>query len=82
LSSGIAQPALAVVRQTAPEGHFRPVGSQGFLLISRETPLGFDQQPVEACATIAACLAASVADPAPAWHVEAHKAFAWFTGRK
>jgi len=67
-------------RQTAPDGHFRPIGSQGFLLISRETPLCFDQQPVEACATIAACLAASIVDPAPSWHVEAHKAFAWFTG--
>ncbi|NOW46479.1 glycosyltransferase involved in cell wall biosynthesis [Novosphingobium sp. SG751A] len=66
--------------QTAPEGHFRPVGSQGFLLVSREAPLCFDQQPVEACATIAACLAASFIDPAPVWHVEAHKAFAWFTG--
>ncbi|WCT80033.1 glycosyltransferase family 4 protein [Novosphingobium humi] len=67
-------------RQTAPEGHFRPAGSQGFLLISRETPLCFDQQPLEACATIAACLAASFVDGAPLWHVEAHKAFAWFTG--
>ncbi|MDK4807997.1 MAG: glycosyltransferase family 4 protein [Novosphingobium aromaticivorans] len=80
VEAGLRSLRWLLSRQTAPEGHFRPVGSQGFLLISRETPLGFDQQPVEACATIAACLAASVADPAPAWHVEAHKAFAWFTG--
>jgi len=67
-------------QQTAPDGHFRPVGSEGFLLLSRETPSLFDQQPVEACATIAACLAASLAEPSPFWQDEAQKAFAWFTG--
>lgn len=71
--------------QTAPAatgsgGHFRPVGSQGFMLRPRQQPLPFDQQPVEACATIAACLAALNVDPAPAWRKEAHRAFAWFTG--
>lgn len=80
VDAGLRSLRWLLARQTAPEGHFRPVGSQGFLLISRETPLCFDQQPVEACATIAACLAASLIDPTPSWHVEAHKAFAWFTG--
>lgn len=80
VDAGLRSLRWLLARQTAPKGYFRPVGSQGFLLISRETPLGFDQQPVEACATIAACLQASLCDPSPAWHVEAHKAFAWFTG--
>jgi glycosyltransferase involved in cell wall biosynthesis len=80
VDDGLRSLRWLLARQTAPEGYFRPVGSEGFLLISRETPLGFDQQPVEACATIAACLQASRADPSPSWHVEAHRAFAWFTG--
>ena len=66
--------------QTAPAGHFRPVGSQGFLLLSRSPPASFDQQPVEACATIAACLAAQAADPVPAWQDAARRAFNWFLG--
>lgn len=71
--------------QTAPpqpgqDAHFRPVGSQGFMLRHREHPLPFDQQPVEACATIAACLAAITVDPAGEWKREALRAFAWFMG--
>lgn len=71
--------------QTAParpgqDAHFRPVGSQGFMLRHREHPLPFDQQPVEACATIAACLAAITVDPAGEWKGEALRAFAWFMG--
>lgn len=65
---------------TGSGSHFRPVGSQGFMLRPRQQPLPFDQQPVEACATIAACLAALTVDPAPAWRKEAHRAFAWFAG--
>ena len=66
--------------QTAPSGHFRPVGSEGFLSGTRQPPMPFDQQPVEACATIAACLAAMDTEPAPGWRTEAQRAFAWFTG--
>lgn len=66
--------------QTAPAGHFRPVGSNGFTL-SRSAPLAFDQQPLEAAATIAACVAAHATDPAGGWPAEANRAFAWFFGR-
>jgi hypothetical protein len=65
--------------QTAPHGHFRPVGSMGFHL-SRSPPLAFDQQPLEACATIAACVAANEIDPTTPWQAEARRAFAWFLG--
>lgn len=65
--------------QTAPAGHFRPIGSAGFML-NRSTPLAFDQQPLEAAATIAACCAADAAAPSGAWLVEARRAFAWFLG--
>ena len=41
--------------QTASSGCFRPVGSKSFGRI-RQKPDAFDQQPVEAAATISACL--------------------------
>jgi hypothetical protein len=67
-------------QQTSPAGHFRPVGTQGFLSGAHQPPMAFDQQPVEAPATIAACLAAFCQDPALRWQTEAARAFAWFSG--
>ena len=65
--------------QTSPAGMFRPVGSHGFSdQLTRPRP--FDQQPLEATATIAACLAAWHADSDPRWKIEADSAFAWFLG--
>ncbi len=66
--------------QRAPEGHFRPVGSQGFMMGPRSPPVAFDQQPLEACATIAACAAAYQIDRATRWLTEARRAFAWYLG--
>lgn len=66
--------------QTAPQGHFRPVGSHGFLQAPRSPPQLFDQQPLEACATIAACAAAHGVDPDFPWRAEAKRAFDWFLG--
>ncbi|MET0868701.1 MAG: glycosyltransferase family 4 protein [Pseudorhodoplanes sp.] len=66
--------------QTAPSGHFRPVGSDSFGKI-RVAPDPFDQQPVEASATIAACLAAGRAHDGKEWAVEAKRAFNWFLGQ-
>lgn len=65
--------------QTAAAGHFRPIGSEGFYPRdgARAT---FDQQPVEAQATVSACLEAYRATGAPAWAGEALRAFAWFLG--
>ena len=65
--------------QTSAAGHFRPVGSQSFGA-KRVPPRAFDQQPLEAAASIAACLAAWHADGDPAWRAEAARAFAWFLG--
>jgi len=66
--------------QKAPAGHFRPVGSMTFGS-GRVPPLPFDQQPVEAAATIAACLAAHGAQPRAKWVTEARGAFDWFLGQ-
>lgn len=77
--AGLRSLRWLIAMQTAPGGHFRPVGSHGFML-SRSPPLAFDQQPLEAAATIAACAAAHAIDPAPSWQSEARRAFAWFLG--
>ena len=65
--------------QTTESGLFRPVGSDSFG-DKRRHPRPFDQQPLEATATIAACLAAWRADGDAHWKVDARRAFAWFHG--
>jgi hypothetical protein len=67
-------------QQTSPDGHFRPVGTEGFLAGTRQPPVAFDQQPVEAAAMIAACLAAIRSDPVAFWQVEASRTFDWYLG--
>lgn len=66
-------------QQTSPTGLFRPVGTEGFADI-RLPPKAFDQQPVEAAATIAACLEASKTTGDGRWRTAAQRAFAWFHG--
>jgi glycosyltransferase involved in cell wall biosynthesis len=65
--------------QTTSLGYFRPVGTNSFGRLRRR-PEAFDQQPVEALATISACLAAQRADAAAEWPAGALRAFAWFLG--
>jgi hypothetical protein len=66
--------------QTAPSGKFRPVGTQSFGA-AFETPAAFDQQPLEAAATIDACAAAFAANGEHLWLREAQRAYEWFLGR-
>lgn len=77
--AGLRSLRWLIAVQTAPAGHFRPVGSEGFML-ARTTPLPFDQQPLEAAATIGACAAAQRIQPGGGWQGEAARAFAWFLG--
>ena len=65
--------------QTTSSGYFRPVGTKSFGRL-RQKPEAFDQQPVEASATISACLAAWRADDGAEWPMEALRAFEWFLG--
>jgi len=78
-AAGLRTMAWLMSVQTAPSGFFRPVGSQSFG-DKRKPPLAFDQQPLEATATIAACLAAARVDGNAQWHRWADAAFAWFMG--
>jgi glycosyltransferase involved in cell wall biosynthesis len=79
VDAGLRSLRWLVGMQRAPAGHFRPVGSNGFQL-HRSPPLVFDQQPLEAAATIAACAAAHDIDRTTPWQAEARRAFAWFLG--
>ena len=65
--------------QNSEHGHFRPIGSNGFY------PRGgaranFDQQPIEAQATVSACLDAYRITSDPWWYDQAQRAFDWFLG--
>ncbi len=66
--------------QRAPRGHFRAIGCNGFYRKGHE-PARFDQQPIEANATVSACLEAYRATQDPSWLHEARSAFEWFLGR-
>jgi uncharacterized membrane protein len=78
-SAGLRSLEWLAGRQKSPAGLFRPVGSESFHVI-RAAGRSFDQQPVEAAATIAACLAAQRLTKDPRWSSEAQCAFDWFLG--
>ena len=61
VDAGLRSLRWLMTQQTTSAGHFRPVGTAGFGE-KRQYPRAFDQQPVEATATIAACLTAWRAD--------------------
>ena len=79
IEAGLRSLRWLMTLQTASTGHFRPVGTHSFGRI-RQLPEAFDQQPVEACATISACLAASRVGDGSDWAGEAMRAFRWFLG--
>ncbi|GAB4251576.1 MAG: glycosyltransferase family 4 protein [Candidatus Methylacidiphilales bacterium] len=65
--------------QTAPSGHFRPIGSNGFWRKGQD-PARFDQQPIEAAAAISASLEAFAASGDSIWKRYVEAAFDWFLG--
>ena len=67
-------------RADAAGAHFVPIGSNGFYRRGG-TRTRFDQQPVEAQATVSACLEAGRITGEKVWHREARRAFEWFLGR-
>jgi glycosyltransferase involved in cell wall biosynthesis len=79
-ASGLRSLRWLMTLQTTETGFFRPVGSQSFGN-KRTPPRAFDQQPLDATATISACLAAWRADGDFQWRGAAQRAFEWFLGR-
>ena len=65
--------------QRAPDGCFLPVGSEGFYPRGGERAM-FDQQPIEACATVSASLDAWRVTGDSEWINEMWRAFSWFLG--
>ena len=59
---------------------FVPIGSSGFFVEGSEKAR-FDQQPVEACATVSACLEVYRLTEESQWLEEAHRVFRWFLGK-
>jgi glycosyltransferase involved in cell wall biosynthesis len=66
--------------QTAPAGHFAPIGCHGFWTRGGERAR-FDQQPLEAHAMVSACLEAYSATGDSYWRRAARLCFEWFLGR-
>jgi glycosyltransferase involved in cell wall biosynthesis len=79
LNAGLRSLHWLMALQTTTAGLFRPVGSSSFGT-QRTRPLAFDQQPLEATASISACLAAWRAEADGTWRAYAERAFAWFFG--
>jgi hypothetical protein len=79
IDAGLCALAWLCSVQTAPSGWFRPVGSESLGKPPFEI-LAFDQQPLEAAATIDACAAAFDATGDRSWISEARRAFDWYRG--
>jgi glycosyltransferase involved in cell wall biosynthesis len=70
---------LVSIQRCEVKGHFVPIGSQGFYSKTTEKAR-FDQQPVEACAVVSACLQAFRTTGKGRWRKEAWSALNWFLG--
>ena len=79
IDCGLSTLEWIVSKQTSPQGRFRAVGTESFHRPYGE-PLKFDQQPLEAQATVDACVAAHEATGDAKWLEEARRAYGWFMG--
>jgi hypothetical protein len=80
LACGLSTLNWILGQQTSPEGRFRAVGTESFGRAYAD-PMPFDQQPLEAQATIDACAAAFDATGDARWFAEAHRAYRWYLGQ-
>jgi hypothetical protein len=71
---------LVAAQHRGDEEVFVPIGSSGFFAEGKEKAR-FDQQPVEACATISACLETHRLTHEKRWLGEAQRVFRWFLGK-
>jgi glycosyltransferase involved in cell wall biosynthesis len=70
---------LTEAQRSEANGHFVPVGSQGFYRQGGEKAR-FDQQPLEAAGAVSACLHAYRLTGESRWRDQARSAFNWFLG--
>ena len=71
---------LVTAQHHGDEEIFVPIGSNGFFTEGKEKAR-FDQQPVEACATISACLETYRLTRDQRWLEQAQHTFRWFLGK-
>jgi glycosyltransferase involved in cell wall biosynthesis len=80
ISAGLESLEWLAESQLCPKnGHFVPIGSQGFYRQGGE-PARFDQQPLEAAGAVSACLQAYRVTGDSRWRSKAWSAFNWFLG--
>jgi glycosyltransferase involved in cell wall biosynthesis len=65
--------------QFSEDGYFTPIGSNGFFTRGAATA-AYDQQPLEACGMVSACLEAHRVTGDKRWSEHARGAFRWFLG--
>jgi glycosyltransferase involved in cell wall biosynthesis len=70
---------LSTTQRSETNGHFVPIGSQGFYH-QGGARARFDQQPIEAAGAVSACLEAYRVTGDNRWRTEAWSAFNWFLG--
>jgi hypothetical protein len=80
VSAGLTALTWLVAIQRSPAGHFLPIGTNGFKVRGADAAR-FDQQPIEASTTVAACLEAARVTGDAVWAGEARLAFDWFLGQ-
>ena len=80
IETGLISLRWLIQEQTGDGGQFSPIGCHGFWPRDAEKAR-FDQQPVEAHATISACMAAYEVTGEEVWADHAHRCFEWFLGR-
>lgn len=71
---------LMAMQQQGDEEFFIPIGSNGFFSEGKEKAR-FDQQPIEACTTVSACLETYRLTHKRQWFEKAQHAFSWFLGK-
>lgn len=80
VGAGLRSLEWLVSLQTSRAGEFAPIGCLGFF--SRgSAPAAFDQQPVEACTIVSACLDAYRISGDEGWMNHSTRAFEWFLGQ-
>jgi glycosyltransferase involved in cell wall biosynthesis len=79
-AAGIRSLEWLMTIQRSGDGYFAPIGNDGFFERGMKAAT-FDQQPVEACATVSACMDAFRTTGDHVWTEQARKAFTWFLGQ-
>jgi hypothetical protein len=79
-ATGIRSLDWLMTFQRTADGYFAPVGTNGFFDRGMKAA-AFDQQPVEACATVSACMLAFRTTGNHVHADNARRAFTWFLGQ-